>query len=370
MNINLIKSNPGLRNVIVANTSISEVGTTGHELSYRGYGVAELAKKCTFEEVAFLILNGELPNTTQNLEIKQLINSSRSLDPLLVDILKKIPKTANPMDVLRTGVSFAGSLITTIQEPNCQTAYTLLGLVSSIIGTWYYYHKNGTLPKVPTKLSTAEFLVELLQLTKFKDDALNILNSSLILYAEHEFNASTYVARVCSSTLSDMYSCIVAAIGTLKGSLHGGANEEAIKMLDNIPSTTVAREYILSRLVVKDKIMGFGHAIYKKDDPRNKVIKELAYKIAITTKDTKLFDIASIVERTMIEEKGIYPNADFYHAVAYRYLGIPTELFTPLFVCGRTSGWCAHVLEQRIGNKIIRPSAEYNGLSNRRISDD
>ena len=364
-----VLSGAGLRGQVAGQTALSTVGQAGAGLTYRGYDVRELAAEARFEEVAYLLLYGELPSQAQLdaylLELKGL----RDLPQALKEVLERIPATAHPMDVMRTGASMLGNL-----EPeedfSQQLAATnrLLAAFPAIMCYWYRFsHEGKRIECVTDEPSIGAHFLHLLLGKKPSELHSKVMDVSLILYAEHEFNASTFTARVCASTLSDLFSCITAAIGSLRGPLHGGANEAAMAMIERFGSAEEAVKGTLGMLERKDKIMGFGHAIYKDNDPRNEVIKGWSKKLAEEVGDTVLFPVSEAIDKTMWEQKKLFPNADFYHASAYHFMGIPTPLFTPIFVCSRLTGWAAHVFEQRANNRIIRPSAEYIGVEQRKF---
>jgi 2-methylcitrate synthase len=353
----------GLRGQIAGQTELCTVGVSGTGLTYRGYDIAELAEKAEFLEVAYLILYGELPNKQQLEAYRAKIKSLRGLPEELKAALEMIPADAHPMDVMRTGCSFLGNL-----EPEKDfsqqhdVADRLLAVFPSIICYWYRFTHDGVRIDTETDDDTiGGHFLHLLRDEKPNPLHERVMDVSLILYAEHEFNASTFTARVVASTLSDMHSCITAAIGALRGPLHGGANEAAMDMIAQWQSPEQAREAILQKLANKELIMGFGHAVYRTSDPRNAIIKAWSKKLADEVGDTVLYPVSEEVERVMWEEKKLFPNADFFHASAYHFLGIPTKLFTPIFVMSRVTGWAAHVMEQRARNRIIRPNAEYIG---------
>ncbi len=353
----------GLRGQSAGQTALCTVGKEGAGLTYRGYDMKELAEKVSFEEVAYLLLKGELPNRAQLDAYKAKLKSLRGIPQPLKEVLERIPRDAHPMDVLRTGCSFLGTLEPeTSFEQQQEVADRLLAVFPSIITYWYRYTHDGVRIDENTDDDSigAHFLRCLLGKAPSALHA-QVMNVSLILYAEHEFNASTFTARVCASTLSDMYSCITGAIGSLRGPLHGGANEAAMDMIEQWQSPDEAERGILAMLERKEKIMGFGHAIYREFDPRNEVIKGWAKKLADEVGDKVLYPVSERVEEVMWREKRLFPNADFYHASAYHFMGIPTKLFTPIFVMSRVTGWAAHVMEQRSNNRIIRPSADYIG---------
>lgn len=359
----------GLRGQIAGKTALSTVGKSGSGLTYRGYDVKDLAESCTFEEVAHLILKGHLPNAAELAAYRTKLKGLRGLPKALKEVLERIPASAHPMDVLRTGCSFLGNL-----EPEADfgqqqdIADRMLAVFPSIICYWYRFsHDNLRIDTETDDNSIGAHFLHLLH--GGKPNALHerVMNVSLILYAEHEFNASTFTARVCASTLSDLHSCVTGAIGSLRGPLHGGANEAAMEMIERWQSADEAEREMLGMLERKEKIMGFGHAIYSESDPRNAIIKLWAEKLAADVGDTVLYPVSVRCEEVMWREKKLFCNADFFHASAYHFMGIPTKLFTPIFVLSRLTGWTAHVMEQRADNRIIRPSAEYNGEGLRKV---
>ena len=356
-------SGTGLRGQVAGQTSLCTVGKTGSGLTYRGHDISTLAEKARFEEVAYLLLRGELPNQEQLNGFVNKIVSLRGLPQELKDTLEKIPASAHPMDVLRTGCSVLGNLEPESSfENQTEVADRLLSSLPSIICYWYCFSHRGK--RITTSLendSIGSHFLQMLLGEEPSDLAAQVMNVSLILYAEHEFNASTFTARVCASTLSDMHSCITGAIGSLRGNLHGGANEAAMEMIQDWQSPDEAEKELLLMLKDKKKIMGFGHAIYRESDPRNTIIKKWAKALAEETGDTTLYPISVRCEEVMWREKRLFCNADFFHASAYHLMNIPTKLFTPIFVMSRITGWAAHVKEQRANNRIIRPSAEYIG---------
>lgn len=362
-------SGAGLRGQIAGKTALSTVGKTGSGLTYRGYDVKDLAAHCEFEEVAHLILKGELPNEAELAAYKKRLKAMRNLPQALKEVLERIPASAHPMDVMRTGCSMLGNLETEESFVQQQDATDrLLAIFPGLINYWYNFSHKGLRIDVETAAdSIAEQFLWTLHGEKPTQLHTDVMNSSLILYAEHEFNASTFTARVCASTLSDMHSCITGAIGSLRGPLHGGANEAAMELIEKMDNPDDAETKLMGMLQRKEKIMGFGHAIYAESDPRNAVIKEWSEKLGKANGNTSLYDISVRCEAVMWREKKLFCNADFFHASAYNYMGIPTKLFTPIFVCSRLTGWAAHVMEQRADNRIIRPSAEYTGVEPRSV---
>jgi len=353
----------GLRGQVAGETALCTVGKTGTGLTYRGYDISVLAQNAKFEEVAYLLLKGRLPTQTELDDYINKIKSLRDLPQALKDVLERIPANAHPMDVMRTGCSMLGNLeIEKDFSEQDEVIDRLLAAFPSIICYWYAFSHEGK--RIETALDDDSIGGHFLHMLGGKAPTelfTQVMNVSLILYAEHEFNASTFSARVCASTLSDMHSCITGAIGTLRGPLHGGANEAAMDMIQNWSSADEAETEIMAMLARKDKIMGFGHAIYSESDPRNTIIKQWAEKLAADAGDTVLYPVSVRCEEVMWREKKLFCNADFFHASAYHFMGIPTKLFTPIFVMSRLTGWAAHVKEQRSNNRIIRPSADYTG---------
>jgi len=359
----------GLRGQIAGKTALSTVGKSGSGLTYRGYDVKDLAENCAFEEVAHLILKGHLPNAAALAAYKKKLKGLRGLPKTLKEVLERIPANTHPMDVLRTGCSFLGNI-----EPEADfsqqqdVADRMLAVFPSIICYWYRFSHDNL--RIDTETDDDSIGAHFLHLLRGgKPNALHerVMNVSLILYAEHEFNASTCTARVCASTLSDLHSCVTGAIGSLRGPLHGGANEAAMDMIERWHSPEEAEREMLGMLERKEKIMGFGHAIYSESDPRNAIIKQWSERLAADVGDTVLYPVSVRCEEVMWREKKLFCNADFFHASAYHFMGIPTKLFTPIFVMSRVTGWTAHVMEQRADNRIIRPSAEYIGEELRKV---
>ena len=356
-------SGAGLRGQSAGETALCTVGQSGAGLTYRGYDIKELADNAQFEEVAYLLLYGKLPNQAELDAYKARLKGMRALPAALKTVLENIPKDAHPMDVMRTGVSMLGNLETEMDFGEQHDHIDrMLAVFPGIINYWYNFAHKGIRVETETDAdSIAEQFLWTLHNEKPEPLHVDVMHASLILYAEHEFNASTFTARVCASTLSDIHSCVTGAIGSLRGPLHGGANEAAMAMIENWKSADEAEEAIMGMLARKDKIMGFGHAIYRESDPRNAIIKEWSEKLSKQVGDTHLYAVSERVEAVMWREKKLFCNADFFHASAYHFMGIPTELFTPIFVCSRVAGWTAHVIEQRANNRIIRPSADYTG---------
>lgn len=363
-------SGAGLRGQVAGKTAICTVAMGHSGLTYYGYEVDDLANHCEFEEVAYLLFNGELPNQSELDTYKTKLRSLRDLPKALKEVLERIPASAHPMDVMRTGVSFLGNLETEKDFSEQQDAADrLVATLPGIICYWYRYSHDGVRVDIDTGADSigGHFLHLLHDKTPSKLHE-QVMQVSLILYAEHEFNASTFTARVCASTLSDIHSCVTGAIGSLRGPLHGGANEAAMDMIKDWKSADQAEEEIMGKLSRKEMIMGFGHAVYRESDPRNAIIKSWSEKLAADAGDTTLYPVSVRCEEVMWREKKLFCNADFFHASAYHFMNIPTKLFTPIFVMSRTTGWSAHIFEQRSDNRIIRPNAEYIGPAPRTVA--
>ena len=353
----------GLAGVVAGETTISTVGKTGVGLTYRGYDIQQLAASASFEEVAYLMLYGKLPNQAELTRYQHQLMELRALPEELKTILECLDGHAHPMDILRTACSALGVL-----EPESATrdqyavANRLLASLPAMLLYWYHYHRHGErIETITDDESSAGYFLHVLHKTSPDELQQQALNVSLILYAEHEFNASTFAARIAASTRSDLYSAITAAIGTLKGPLHGGANEAAMALIEQFETPEQAEQGVLDLLAKKQVIMGFGHRVYRISDPRSDVIKPWARRLAAQSQEQRLYEISERIEQVMWRERKLFPNADFYSASLYHFCGIPTELFTPLFVLARIAGWSAHVFEQRSNNKLIRPDADYRG---------
>ena len=354
----------GLRGQSAGSTALCTVGKTGTGLTYRGYDITDLANNAQFEEVAHLLLRGHLPNQAELDAYKTRLVSLRGLPEPLKQALELLPASAHPMDVMRTGCSVLGNLEQELGfSEQLDATERMLALFPAIICYWYRFSHDGV--RIDTQDQSEDCIggYFLKMLTDKAPSELHkqVMHCSLILYAEHEFNASTFAARVCASTLSDIHSCITGAIGTLRGPLHGGANEAAMEMIENWLTPEEAESNIMRMLENKEKIMGFGHAIYRESDPRNALIKRWSKELSDAVGDSHLYAVSERVESVMKREKGLFCNADFFHASAYHFMDIPTKLFTPIFVMSRLTGWAAHVYEQRANNRIIRPSADYTG---------
>jgi 2-methylcitrate synthase len=357
----------GLRGQVAGETELCTVGQSGTGLTYRGYEITDLAENAEFEEIAFLLLKGHLPNLQELNNYKSKLKKLRNLPEEVKKVLEQIPSNSHPMDVMRTGCSILGCIETEANfSQEDDKIDRMLALFPSIITYWYKFsHENKKINTETDDDTIGSHFLSLLHGEKPSSLYTKVMNVSLILYAEHEFNASTFAARVCASTLSDIHSCITAAIGTLRGPLHGGANEAAMDLIQSFKNPDDAENKLMDMLARKEKIMGFGHAVYKVSDPRNNVIKGWSEKLANEINDDKLYPISVRCEEVMWREKKLFCNADFFHASAYHFMGIPTKLFTPIFVMSRISGWAAHVKEQRKNNRIIRPSADYTGPNNK-----
>ena len=357
----------GLAGIVAGKTQLSTVGKAGQGLTYRGYAIEALAEQAMFEEVAWLLLRGELPNSDELSGYLEKLRSLRDLPDAMKAILEQLPGSAHPMDVLRTGCSALGTI-----EPETESyqgleiADRLLAVQPSMLLYWHHFHSNEKRIDVCCdEDSIAAHVLHLLTGTSPEDEQVRALGASLILYAEHEFNASTFAARITASTMSDFYSTITSGIGTLRGPLHGGANEAAFELISRFSSPEEAEAGIMQMLAKKEKIMGFGHRVYRTCDPRSAIIQQWAERLSQSSGRMQMYEVSRRIDEVMHREKGLFPNLDFYCATAYHMLGIPTSFFTPLFVVARTAGWAAHVIEQRADNRLIRPSADYVGPAER-----
>lgn len=353
----------GLRGIEAGSTAICTCGE-GDDLTYRGYDIADLAREATFEEVAHLLMHGKLPTRAELDSYRGRIASLRGLPDALKAALESLPAGAHPMDVMRTGCSVLGCL-----EPEgdfgrqLDVGDRLLAALPSVACYWHRYHRDGVRidPGAHGGESIAASLLHMITGEEPPEAHVRAMDASLVLYAEHEFNASTFTARVITATLSDLHSAVVGAIGALRGPLHGGANEAAMELIGRFSGAEEARAGIDGMLERKEKIMGFGHAVYRERDPRNEIIKAISRGLSAGHPEEGLFAVSEAIEGVMRERKGLFANLDFYSASSYRFMGVPTELFTPLFVCSRVAGWVAHAVEQRADNKLIRPGAAYTG---------